>query len=544
GDTGVDSVKEDAEASGRTLTGDVGLVALVDVVGDQRRGLSIGACDDPGRDVGHVRGQTCGVQRLDVLAGGDEDLATQVPTLLLGGQLVLPVHPGGTGADHALHQLVGVENTTETGLGVGDDRGQPVGGVVITLGPGDLVGAQERVVDPTHHGRNRVGRVEALVRVGVAGKVGVGGHLPAGEVDRLQPGADLLERLVTGERTERADVVLGVEQVPEALRAAAGQGVLFGDRTAQLDHVVGGIGPLDARPPGVGLPVALQSGAGFLTTSAGAHVRSRLRVVPKVFTPVEESCSGPGGEPRAVSSPPVTMILEEVSRLFHPKTGEERCFFLYHEAMAYFGTEEIRSLTGDLDLVTFGQRLRHLRKARGLTLSDLGERVGRAPSQLSLLENGKREPKLSLLTSLASALGVSIEELLSKQPPSRRAQLEISVEEAQRDPLYQELNLPHLKVGKRVPNDVLEHIVGLYEELKRRHAKPAASPEEARRATAGLRRQMRERGNYFEHIEKAAAETLRAVNYSAGPLSQGQILAIATHHGFSLKYVQDLPRSV
>src|SRR5699024_3536687 len=168
-------------------------------------------------DVGQVRGQTCGVQRLDVLAGGDEDLATQVPTLLLGGQLVLPVHPGGTGADHALHQLVGVENTTETGLGVGDDRGQPVGGVVITLRPGDLVGAQERVVDPTHDGRNRVGRVEALVRVGVAGEVRIGGHLPAGEVDRLQPGTDLLDRLVTGERTERVDVVLVVEQVPEAL---------------------------------------------------------------------------------------------------------------------------------------------------------------------------------------------------------------------------------------------------------------------------------------------------------------------------------------
>lgn len=212
--------------------------------------------------------------------------------------------------------------------------------------------------------------------------------------------------------------------------------------------------------------------------------------------------------------------------------------------MAYFGAEEIPSLTGDLDLVTFGQRLRHLRRARGLTLSDLGERVGRAPSQLSLLENGKREPKLSLLTSLASALGVSVEELLSKQPPSRRAQLEIAVEEAQRDTLYQDLNLPHLRIGKRVPNDVLEHIVGLYGELRRRSAKPTATPEEARRANADLRRQMRERGNYFEHIEKAAAQTLDAVNYTAGALSQGQILAIATHHGFSLKYVQDLPRSV
>ncbi|QVQ54660.1 helix-turn-helix domain-containing protein [Spiractinospora alimapuensis] len=197
-----------------------------------------------------------------------------------------------------------------------------------------------------------------------------------------------------------------------------------------------------------------------------------------------------------------------------------------------------------VDLVTFGQRLRHLRRSRGLTLAQLGERVDRAPSQLSLLENGKREPKLSLLGSLAKALDVPVEELLSRQPPSRRAQLEIAVEEAQRDPLYRELNLPHLRVGKRVPNDVLEHLVGLYEELRRRDVKPTATPEEARRANADLRRQMRERGNYFEHVERAAQEVLHAVDYQGGALSQGMILAIATHCGFSLRYVQDLPRSV
>ncbi|HEX8008704.1 MAG TPA: helix-turn-helix transcriptional regulator, partial [Trebonia sp.] len=45
--------------------------------------------------------------------------------------------------------------------------------------------------------------------------------------------------------------------------------------------------------------------------------------------------------------------------------------------------------TEGLDLATFGQRLRHLRRARGLTLAELGERVGRTPSVLSLLENGR-----------------------------------------------------------------------------------------------------------------------------------------------------------
>src|SRR3954471_6358829 len=146
--------------------------------------------------------------------------------------------------------------------------------------------------------------------------------------------------------------------------------------------------------------------------------------------------------------------------------------------MTSLRSEESLNLTGGLDLVMFGQRLRHLRRARKLTLSDLGERVGRAPSQLSLLENGRREPKLSLLQALAVALDVPVEELLRKQPPSRRAQLEIAVEEAQRDPLYASLGLPHLKVGTRVPNDVLEHLLTLYQELRKSRTKPTASPEE------------------------------------------------------------------
>src|ERR1700704_4365428 len=108
--------------------------------------------------------------------------------------------------------------------------------------------------------------------------------------------------------------------------------------------------------------------------------------------------------------------------------------------MTELSEKDSPSLTDNgLDLATFGQRLRHLRRARGITLSELGTRVGRAPSALSLLENGRREPKLSLIDALATALSVPAEELLRAQPPSRRAQLEIAVEEAQHDPLYAEL---------------------------------------------------------------------------------------------------------
>jgi XRE family transcriptional regulator, fatty acid utilization regulator len=197
-----------------------------------------------------------------------------------------------------------------------------------------------------------------------------------------------------------------------------------------------------------------------------------------------------------------------------------------------------------LDLATFGQRLRHLRRARGLTLAELGTRVGRAPSALSLLENGRREPKLSLIESLARALSVAPEELLRPQPPSRRAQLEITLEEAQHDPLFRDLGLSYLKVGARVPADVLEHLVALYGELRRQRTRPTATPEEARLANAELRDAMRERGNYFPEIERQAAGALDAVGYHGGALSQSTLMAIVAHHGFTVSYADDLPRSV
>src|SRR5579871_6373400 len=100
--------------------------------------------------------------------------------------------------------------------------------------------------------------------------------------------------------------------------------------------------------------------------------------------------------------------------------------------MQSFAEQESQSLpVSGLDLNMFGQRLRHIRRSRGLTLADLGQRVGRAPSVLSLLENGRREPKISLIESLAAALSVPAGELTRNQPPSRRAQLELSLAEAQ-----------------------------------------------------------------------------------------------------------------
>ena len=156
---------------------------------------------------------------------------------------------------------------------------------------------------------------------------------------------------------------------------------------------------------------------------------------------------------------------------------------------------------GSPDLITLGRRIRHLRRAKGLTLEALGVLVGRSASQLSLLENGRREPRLSVLQSLAAALGVSTTDLLGPEPPSRRAGLEIALERAQRRESYAGLGLPIVRPGARLSTEVLESLVGLHAELARQAEERAATPEEARRANAELRREMRERDNYFEEIE-------------------------------------------
>src|SRR5262249_48833977 len=210
--------------------------------------------------------------------------------------------------------------------------------------------------------------------------------------------------------------------------------------------------------------------------------------------------------------------------------------------MQQFLKEESGSFpSGGLALATSGRRRRPRRRAHGLTLADLGARVGRAPSALSLLENGRREPKLSLIEALAKALSVSPDELLRPQPPSRRAQLEIALEGAQRDPLFRDLSLPYLKVGARVPCDVLAHLVAPHGALRRDRPRPTATPAEARIANAELRQAMRARGNYCPEIERQAAEALDAVGYRGGALSQSTLMAIVAHHGFTVSYADDLP---
>ncbi|HET8896085.1 MAG TPA: helix-turn-helix domain-containing protein [Protaetiibacter sp.] len=195
------------------------------------------------------------------------------------------------------------------------------------------------------------------------------------------------------------------------------------------------------------------------------------------------------------------------------------------------------------DLTTLGQRMRYFRTRSGHTLGELGGAVGVSASQLSLMENGKREPRLSLLSTIADRLGIPVSELLDEAPPSERAALEIELERAQSGALYAELGLPALRPGRSMPDEVLATLVGMHRELDRRSREKIATPEEARRANTELRERMRERDNHIPEIEQLAEDVMQGVGYERGAVTHRMVALIAQRLGFELVHVGDLPHS-
>jgi len=199
----------------------------------------------------------------------------------------------------------------------------------------------------------------------------------------------------------------------------------------------------------------------------------------------------------------------------------------------------------DFDRRIFGHRLRHYRKRAGLTLKAVGEIVDRPSPYLSQLENGHTEPRLSMINSLADALGCTPADLMANDAPNRRAELELALEAAQADRRAGELNLPYVRPSAKLPDEVLEHIVSLHAALEAAENAATYRPgDEARRANATLRQSMRDQNNYFEDIEAAAAEVLSAVGYPGmGPVSERMLMDLAGRMGFGVERVQDIPRS-
>lgn len=69
-----------------------------------------------------------------------------------------------------------------------------------------------------------------------------------------------------------------------------------------------------------------------------------------------------------------------------------------------------------------GTRLRHLRRARGVSLADVAEGTGISPSFLSMVEKGKSDITISRLMRLVHWFGVSVADLV-QEPNSSPVQI-------------------------------------------------------------------------------------------------------------------------
>lgn len=80
--------------------------------------------------------------------------------------------------------------------------------------------------------------------------------------------------------------------------------------------------------------------------------------------------------------------------------------------------ESLAQLSGELakttadTLATIGLRIRELRQSRKLTLQELADVSGLSASMLSLVERGRASPSIGSLIVVASALGVTMSDLL------------------------------------------------------------------------------------------------------------------------------------
>lgn len=198
------------------------------------------------------------------------------------------------------------------------------------------------------------------------------------------------------------------------------------------------------------------------------------------------------------------------------------------------------------DLLTLGKRIRHFRTSTGMTLEQFGDQIGMVASQLSLVENGKREPRLTLLQKMAEVFGIELTDLLSNEPPDERSAMEITLEQIQHGPIFTRLGLSPVRGIRSLPDETLSALIALHSEIERREQAASATPEEARRAMTELRKASRAKNNYYPEIDRLAEELLDSAGHdvtSSGALTHRTVELMAKHLGLKLIYVNDIPAS-
>jgi Predicted transcriptional regulators len=106
-----------------------------------------------------------------------------------------------------------------------------------------------------------------------------------------------------------------------------------------------------------------------------------------------------------------------------------------------------------------GERLRNLRKAKGMTQEQVAAYLNAAKSTVSQYENNVNEPDLQTLVKLADLFGVSVDHLFGRDEPA--------------DKKDEKSDWPHLLKEKLTEEEAeyLQESLAMYRKLKARRSK-------------------------------------------------------------------------
>lgn len=99
----------------------------------------------------------------------------------------------------------------------------------------------------------------------------------------------------------------------------------------------------------------------------------------------------------------------------------------------------------------FGERLRRLRTAQGLTQAELGGRIGRTVTAISKYESGAMNPTLEVAVDLAFQLRVTLDELFGYE--NKTAVSTFGLTDAQKDIISRLVAL--FRVQNKPPSNLL-----------------------------------------------------------------------------------------
>lgn len=104
-----------------------------------------------------------------------------------------------------------------------------------------------------------------------------------------------------------------------------------------------------------------------------------------------------------------------------------------------------------------GEKLKMLRKERGLTQSQVAEKIGQERSTIACYENGSRKPAVDVLEKIASLYGVTLDYFSDKSDSDIMLQLlaqsseffkSVGISEADKDAAYMEIMSLYLESKK------------------------------------------------------------------------------------------------